>query len=188
LKADASVPIVASQTLDGEVIKEPLAANGNPLSGKRPSPTERLETVRFSNAETPSSRSRREYATNIQHIVGALLAAGYTTLDAQATALGIHRATAWTMIRKKHKLNRLNTNTINRMLTNPDLPPRVRAVIEQYVTERPVLGRRPKMGTLETSENKEHRIYEGGAQCEEPERRAGRKAGRLQNSKRYAKR
>jgi hypothetical protein len=145
LKADASVPIVASQTLDGEMTKEPLAANGNPLSGQRPSPTERLEIVRFSNAETPSSRSRREYPTNIQHIVGALLAAGYTTLDAQATALGIHRATAWTMIRKKHKLNRLNTNTINRMLTNPELPPRVRAVIEQYVAERPVLGRRRKM-------------------------------------------
>ena len=58
------------------------------------------------------------------------------------------------MIRKKHKLDRLNTNTINRMLANPELPPRVRAVIEQYVAERPVLGRRRKMQTFETCENK----------------------------------
>jgi hypothetical protein len=164
------------------MIKEPLAAIGNPLSGKR------LETIRFSNAETPSSRSHRKHTTNIQHIVGALLAAGYTTLDAQAQALGVHRATAWTIIRKKHKLDRLNTNTTNRMLRNPELPQCVRAVIEQYVAERPVLGRRRKMETLETSENKEHVIYEGGAQCEGPERTAGRKRGRLRSSERYAKR
>ena len=128
------------------MIKEPLAAIGNPLGAKRPSG--RVETVRFSSAETPSSRSRRKYTTNIQHIAEALVAAGYTSLDKQAKALGIHRATAWTIIRKKHKFDRLNTNTTNRMLTNPELPPSVRAVIQRYVTERPVLGRRRKMETV----------------------------------------
>jgi hypothetical protein len=169
------------------MIKEPLAAIGNPLSGKHASPSERLGTVRFSNTENPNSRSHRKHTTNIQHIVGALVAAGYTSLDAQAKALGVHRATAWTIIRNKHKLNRLNTNTTNRMLRNPELPQCVRAVVEQYVAERPVLGRRLKMETLETCENKERRIYEGGDQCEGPERTAGRKRGRPQSSQRYAK-
>ena len=168
------------------MIKEPRAATGHSLSGKRPSPSERLETVRFSNAENSPSRSHRKHTTNIQHIVGALLAAGYTSLDAQAQALGVHRATAWTIIRKKHKLDRLNTNTTNRMLRNPDLPQCVRAVVEQYVAERPVLGGRRKMETLETSENKEQLIYEGGARCDRPEK-AGRKRGRPQSSQRYAK-
>jgi hypothetical protein len=170
------------------MIKQPLAAIGNSLRGKRPSPSARLQTVRFSDAETPSSRSHRKHTTSIQHIVGALVAAGYISLDAQAKALGVHRATAWTIIGQKHKLGRLNTNTTNRMLRNPELPQCVRAVIEQYVAERPVLGRRRKMETLETSENKEHVIYEGGARCEGPEKPAGRKRGRLQSSQRYAKR
>ena len=157
----------------------------NPLSDRPPGLSERLETLRHLNEE--NSRSRRKYTTNIQHIVGALLAAGYTTLDAQATALGIHRATAWTMIRKKHKLNRLNTNTINRMLTNPELPLRVRAVIEQYVAERPVLGRRRKMQTLEICKHKEQQIYEGDIRCEGPEKSAEPKPDRLPSSQKYAK-
>ena len=122
------------------MIRERPVAIGNPLSGKRPSPSARLEIVRFSNAETPSYRSHRKLRTSIQHIVSALVGAGYTSLDAQAKALGVHRATAWTIIRQKHKLDRLNTNTTNRMLRNPELPQCVRAVIEQYVAERPVLG------------------------------------------------
>jgi len=67
--------------------------------------------------------------TNIQHIAQALVVAECTSLDKQAKALGIHRATAWTIIRTKHKRDRLNTNITNRMLPNPELPPRERAVI-----------------------------------------------------------
>ena len=119
--------------------KKPPEPVKRSLSGTRASLSVRLEAVRHLN----TSSARR--TVPVQHIADALVGAGYTSLDEQATALGIHRATAWTMIRKKHKLNRLNTNTINRMLTNPELPPRVRAVIEQYVAERPVLGRRRKM-------------------------------------------
>ena len=170
------------------MINERRIAIRNPPSGKHANPSERFETVRFSNAENPTSRSHRKHTTNIQHIVGALVAAGYTSLDAQAKALGVHRATAWTIIRKKHKLDRLNTDTTNRMLRNPELPQCVRAVIEQYVAERPILGRGRKMQTFETCENKERRIYEGGDQCEGPERTAGRKRGRLQSLRRYAKR
>jgi hypothetical protein len=100
-----------------------------------------------------SSGARRKYATNIQHIADALVAAGYKSLDKQAKALGIHRATAWTIIKTKHKLGRLNTNTTHRMLANPDLPPSVRDVIQKYITERPVLGRCPKRQIMRASDS-----------------------------------
>jgi len=168
---------------------KPLAAIGNPHSGRCPCISEHLETVRFLNEENPSSRSRSggRYTTKIQHIVGALLAGGYTSLDAQAKALGIPRATAWTFIRNKRKLDRLNTNTTNRILANPELPLCVRAVIQQYVAERPVLGGRRKMQAVETRDDKEH-IYEGGARCEGPHKTPGQKRGRFQSSQRYAQR
>jgi hypothetical protein len=67
----------------------------------------------------------------LQDIADALIANGYTSLDKQAKALGIHRATAWTIITRKHKLGRLNTRTIERILANPELPSSVRSVIEQ---------------------------------------------------------
>ena len=73
---------------------------------------------------------RRNYAVGIQHIREALIACGYVKLDKQAKALGLHRSTAWTIIRTKHKLGRLSTKTINRILTNPELPPPVRTIIQ----------------------------------------------------------
>jgi hypothetical protein len=80
--------------------------------------------------------ARRNYAVGIQHIRDALLACGYDKLDKQAKALGIHRSTAWTIVRTKHKLGRLSTKTIKRILANPELPPSVRAIVQQYMVER----------------------------------------------------
>jgi hypothetical protein len=100
----------------------------------------RLETVRYLAEINSSSGARHKYSTNIRHIAEAVVAAGYTSLDKQAKALGVHRATAWTIIRDKHKLDRLNISTINRMLANPELPPCVREVIQRYLAERPVHG------------------------------------------------
>ena len=113
----------------------------------------RLETVRYLNEINSSYGVRRKYTTNIQHIADALVAAGYTSLDEQAKALGIHRATVWTIVRDKHKLGRLNTNTTNRMLANPELPPCIRDVIQRYLAERPVLGQRAKRRTTQAVEN-----------------------------------
>ncbi len=50
----------------------------------------RLETVRYLN----ESRSRRR-TIPVQAIAEALVKEGYTSLDKQAKALGLHRATAW---------------------------------------------------------------------------------------------
>ena len=74
-------------------------------------------------------------AVPIQEIADALVAAGYTSLDKQAKALGLHRSTAWTIIKKKHKLGRLNAKTTQSILANPDTPASVRAVIQQYVAQ-----------------------------------------------------
>ena len=102
-------------------------------SGRRPSLSTRVETVRYFNEIKSSSGVRQ--TTPIEYIADALVAAGYTSLDKQAKALGIHRATAWTIIKKKHKLGRLNPDTVNRMLANRELPASVRIVIEQYLAE-----------------------------------------------------
>ena len=105
-----------------------------PRNCSRSSLSTRLETVRYLNEIKSSSGLRR--INPIEHIADALVAAGYTSLDKQAKALGIHRATAWTIIKKKHKLGRLSTNTTNRMLASRELPPSIRIVIEQYLAER----------------------------------------------------
>jgi hypothetical protein len=101
---------------------------------RRPSLSTHVETVRYLNEIKSSSDVRRTIP--IEDIADALVAAGYTSLDKQAKALGIHRATAWTIIKKKHKLGRLNGDTVNRMLANRELPPSVRIVIEQYLAEQ----------------------------------------------------
>jgi len=79
---------------------------------------------------------RRRCAIGIQDIREALITSGYSTLDQQAKALGVHRATAWTIIKNKHKLGRLSAKTTSRILQNPQTPPLVRTVVLQYLIER----------------------------------------------------
>ena len=83
--------------------------------------------------------------TDLGSISEALIASGYTSLDEQAEALGLHRSTTWTIVKKKHKLGRLSAKTINRILTNPQAPASVRAAVQQYVglTSKRKLGRSP---------------------------------------------
>ena len=90
------------------------------------SPRERLHLVRDLNA-----RKNR-----IRDIARALTLSGCTSLDQQAKALGLHRATAWTIIRNKHKLGRLSGKTIERIIANPETPPLVLTVIHEYVIEK----------------------------------------------------
>ena len=95
--------------------------------------------------ELSRTDGRRSRLTNCEHgrckikiqdIADALTKAGYHTLDSQADALGLCRSTAWTVVRAKHKLNRLSAKTTRQMLSNSTLPPIVRSVVEQYVIER----------------------------------------------------
>src|SRR5262245_45948706 len=89
-----------------------------------------------------SSAGHRSCTVGIEHIADALIASGYTSLDQQAKALGINRSTTWTIVKVKHKRGRLSARTTERILANPDLPGRVRAVIQQYLTERSAPSRR----------------------------------------------
>jgi hypothetical protein len=82
------------------------------------------------------SNELHRYTITLQNISEALVTSGFTSLDEQAKALGVHRATAWTIVKHKHKLGRLNRETVNRILANPTTPQSVRSVVEQYVAER----------------------------------------------------
>jgi hypothetical protein len=81
-----------------------------------------------------SNVNRRK--NKIQDIIDALTSSGYTSLDDQARALGVPRATVWTIRQSKHKLGRLSDKTIERILANPDTPPVVLDAMQEYVLEK----------------------------------------------------
>ena len=113
--------------------KKPPDPTGRLRSGGRPTLSARLETVRYLN--DIKSRSSQRRTVPIQAIAEALVAAGYTSLDKQAKALGLHRATTWTIIKTRHKLGRLNRQTAQRILENPDTPASVRTIIQQALAD-----------------------------------------------------
>ena len=87
-------------------------------------PSERLQVLR------DDLNTRK---TRIADIAAALIASGYTSLNAQAKALGLHRNTVWTIRNKKHKLGRLSAKTIERIIANPQTPPSVLRAVQDYV-------------------------------------------------------
>jgi hypothetical protein len=96
----------------------------------------RLSVPQRNDAVRSTGHARYKYPTKIQNIADALIAEGYLSLDAQAKALGVCRSTAWTIVKTKHKLDRLSFKTTNSMLTNQELPPSVRSVVQKYMAER----------------------------------------------------
>jgi hypothetical protein len=75
-------------------------------------------------------------SSKIREIGEALGAAGFRALDEQAEALGLSRSTTWTILRASHKTSGLSAATINRILASPQLPPIVRAKIQEYIEEK----------------------------------------------------
>ena len=75
-------------------------------------------------------------AIRIKELGTPLAAAGLFTVDEQARALGLSRSSAWAVLKATHKATGLTAATINRMLSSPELPPRVRAAILTYVEEK----------------------------------------------------
>jgi hypothetical protein len=75
-------------------------------------------------------------SAKIQKLGQALIDAGLCTLDEQANALGLPRSTAWTILKACHKSSGLSAMIIERMLVSPQLPPRARAIIVEYVEEK----------------------------------------------------
>ena len=75
-------------------------------------------------------------ASKIKELADALVAAGFVSLDDQATALGLSRSTTWTILKGKHKNYGLSAALIKRVLDKRDLNSRVRAKILEYVREK----------------------------------------------------
>ena len=86
-------------------------------------------------AETVTTLKARQ-AAKIREISEALISEGVITLDAQANALGLHRSTAWTILKSSHKGSGLSAKIVKRMLAQRQLPPRVRATIYDYIREK----------------------------------------------------
>jgi len=114
------------------MIKKPSELVTRSSIRRVPTLSTHFETVGYSN-DINSCRERR--ITSLQQISNSLVAAGYTSLDSQAKALGVRRSTAWTIVNAKHKLGRLSAKTTNRILANPELPAPVRAAVRQYLDE-----------------------------------------------------
>jgi len=72
----------------------------------------------------------------IHLVADALIKGGYLSLDEQAKALGLHRATAWTIMKTKHKLGMLNNKTVRCILANPDTPVSVRVIIHSILDRK----------------------------------------------------
>jgi len=66
----------------------------------------------------------------------ALIETGYVALDEQATAIGLSRSTAWTILHPSHKSSGLSARTISRILQAPQVPGRVRRRILEYMGEK----------------------------------------------------
>jgi hypothetical protein len=82
------------------------------------------------------AKMKERQSHKIREMREALVAAGLRSLDEQAKVLGLSRSTAWSVLRGNHKSSGLSVTIINRMLAAPQLPPRVRARIEEYVEEK----------------------------------------------------
>ena len=102
--------------------REKLSLGGRPKRVKRM----RLE----------DSHAKGRQSSKIKELSDALLAAGFLSLDEQATALGLSRSTTWTILRAKHKNYGLSGALINRILKRPRLDRRIRAKVIEYIQEK----------------------------------------------------
>jgi hypothetical protein len=75
-------------------------------------------------------------SAKLREIRAALEADGFIGLDAQATALGLSRSTAWTILSGSHKSSGLSVMTLNRMLAAPLLGERARSKILEYIVAK----------------------------------------------------
>jgi hypothetical protein len=75
-------------------------------------------------------------SVKIKEVGEALVAAGYDSLDDQATMLGLSRSTTWTILHGRHKNYGLSASVIKRILAQPQLPVLVRDKIYEYVDRK----------------------------------------------------
>jgi predicted DNA-binding transcriptional regulator AlpA len=103
---------------------------------KQSSPKERLQPLAAKQHEQLHRVLKARQAAKIKQLGEALIAAGFCSLDEQAKVLGLSRSTTWTILKANHKSSGLSASIINRMLAAPNLPPRVKLTIVEYVEEK----------------------------------------------------
>ena len=79
---------------------------------------------------------KAQQSRKIAEIGDALRAAGVHSLPEQMKVLGLPRSTTYTIIRAQHKSTGITGKIITQMLRSPQLPPSVRAAIENYAREK----------------------------------------------------
>jgi hypothetical protein len=129
------------------------------------------------NTESTQTRAARpvidemkaRQSAKIQKLGQALIDAGLCTLDEQANALGLPRSTAWTILKACHKSSGLSAMIIERMLVSPQLPPRARSIIVEYVEEKSFGlygGSRRQQQQFAVRLHRYQRMREGGLQAD----------------------
>jgi len=81
------------------------------------------------------ARAKAKQASKLSEIRAALVAAGFETVDEQASALGVGRATAWALLNRDKKAGP-SAAIIKRILSSPNLPSTVRKKVNEYVEEK----------------------------------------------------
>ena len=80
-------------------------------------------------------RAKARQVSKIAEIRAALVAAGFDTVDKQATALRVGRSTAWAVLNGDKRAGP-SANVIKRILSSPKLPAVARRKVEEYVEEK----------------------------------------------------
>jgi len=90
-------------------------------------------------ARTPASISatmKAKQSVKIGELRQALRDEGFHPLDQQAAVLGLSRSTAWTVLNGNHKASGLSAAVIKRMLASPQLPPKARQILMEYIEQK----------------------------------------------------
>jgi len=66
----------------------------------------------------------------------ALIESGYETVHEQARALGLCRSSTWVVLNAGHKCNGLSSRLIKRITASPELPPKARKILQEYIHEK----------------------------------------------------
>jgi len=80
-------------------------------------------------------KAKRRQASKLKEIREALVADGFDSAGKQAIALGVSRPTAWALLNRDKRAGP-SSIIIKRILSSPNLPPRARRKVEEYVEDK----------------------------------------------------
>jgi hypothetical protein len=87
------------------------------------------------NGERGRNRAKARQASKLLEIRKALVSAGCDTIAKQSAAFGLARSTTWAVLNQDTRAGP-SAKVIKRILSSPNLPPRARRKVEEYVEEK----------------------------------------------------